>query len=1216
MSKDPEHEAIIRYNDEGSAVKHLSTSDWLFGDSEMARRVRALDWSSTPLGPREQWPAPLRTTLNLVLSSKLPMLILWGPKLIALHNDASLEIFDQEHKAVLGRPMPEVWPEQWPKSEARIMAVMARGESFLQNVSFPRRHQARPADAHFTVTDNPIYLENGSVGGVLAIFQETTQAVEHLRELERTQATLLAAVASAPNAMIIADAAGNVVTFNQAFAKFHRFSSEEASRRAPADYMATFDVLFPDGSLVPHAEWAIPRALRGETGVNVERTIRRKDTGESWTASLSFMPTRNAQGEIMGAVLSAREITEQKRTERALRESELRYATIFEKSPYALVLVKAPSGTCCAVNDAFLRLFEYSREEVLGKTAAELRLTDEQSQQEMYAMLVDQGSLHGFECVRYTKNGRKRNVAVSLDWVQIEDVSYVLATTEDLAARVEAAESKRLYLESQALDKLRSRFLANMSHEFRTPLALILGPAELLLASPDTPDEVRRHLHTIWRNARTLLGYINNLLDMAKVEAGQAAVATTPIDATSLVQTAAPPLAEPLPMHSSEAEGATPEASSMAPVVLVIEDNIEMNRFIVESLNDRYRVESAHDGHEGLEKALRCLPEVILCDLMMPIKSGEEFIREARCSGPLESTPILVLSAKSDDALRIQLLREGVQDYLVKPFGVEELRARVDNWVKRRLCEKAAHEAEEKYRGIIAVCADAIVVINEKQDIVEWNQGAEKIFGYSRDEILGRPVNTVVPPQHRRAHQAHIHKFAEEGRETRILDHSRTFGLRKTGEEFPMAATIARVRIGEQLLMTAVVRDISEEKRREEELSVLASIGAILASLHDEHALDDVVATLARTIADSAAAYLFDCEKSDQLRLTSSSNCNPAVRVYESKARQTYFVPGPTHPIWTILKTRRGLIIEPTPELYASLEPAPAYRDGLRAANARSILAVPVQVGDRCHGVLRIWSSSRIYEPRDLALMEEIGRRCALFIENARLHRAEQLAIRTRDEILGVVAHDLRNPLGVILLEVARMAKSKDADEQMLQTTSRIDRSARRMHRIINDLLDIVGLDGGKMSLELAVLPVAQLISEAVDAQAPLFLRAMLEYRMEVADGLPLICVDRHRMLQVFDNLVGNAIKFSKAGQTITIGAKRKDDEVLVWVRDQGVGIEPENWTRIFDRFWHGDTRNGAGTGLGLAIVKGIVELHGGRVWVESRVGDGSTFYFTIPVAV
>jgi PAS domain S-box-containing protein len=677
-----------------------------------------------------------------------------------------------------------------------------------------------------------------------------------------------------------------------------------------------------------------------------------------------------------------------------------------------------------------------------------------------------------------------------------------------------------------------------------------------------------------------------------------------------------PRQAKPLPPNSPDVGARKPKLSLTAPLVLVIEDNLEMNRFIVESLSDRYRVESAHDGDEGLEKARRYSPNLILCDLMMPIKSGEEFIREARRHPSLESTPIIVLSAKSDDALRIQLLREGVQDYLVKPFSVEELRARVDNWVVRCQVEKEVREAEEKYRGIIAVCADAIVVIDENQDIVEWNQGAEKIFGYSLDEILGRQVNTLIPARYHKAHQSHIHRFADDGREARILDHSRTVGQRKTGEEFPMAATISRLRIRDQWLMTAVVRDISEEKRREEELGVLAFIGAILASLDDEHTLHDVVRTLARTLADSAALYLLEGEKNDQLRLAASENRNTAVAAYENKVHQACFVPGSPHPIWDIVNTRRGFILEPTPELYASPEPAPVFREGMRAANPRSILAVPLVMGDRCLGVLRIWSASRIYDARDLALMEEIGRRCSLFIENARLHRSERLAIRARDDILGVVAHDLRSPLGVILLEAANLEQMSPADEEITQITWGIKRSARRMQRIINDLLDIVGLDSGKMSLRLTLQSAVQLVADAAEAQAPLLTSAKLEHRIDVADGLPAILADRHRILQVFENLVGNAIKFSKAGQTITIGAKQQGNAVVFWVRDQGMGIEPEHWTHIFDRFWHGDTRNGAGTGLGLAIVKGIVELHGGRAWVESRIGDGSTFYFMIPVAL
>lgn len=1343
------------HDNKGETAPRPAFADWLIGDSEMARRIRALNWSTTPLGPREHWPSALRVSLNLALSSKAPMLVLWGPQFIALHNDACLPILSDAGTHALGRSAPDAWSSTWHVAEPGVMAALTRGES-SQYEDLPVRmvRQGRMEQIYFTATNGPVYLDNGSIGGVLIIYQETTHAVERLREIERTQATLEAAMASTPDAVVIADANGSIVTFNEALATFHRFPNKESFARALSHYTATFEMFFPDGTPVPFEQWAMSRALCGETGANVERTIRRKDTGETWICSFNFAPTRNSRGEIMGGVVSARDITEQKRAERALRESELKYATIFEKSPYALAFSKSPQGTFVAVNDAFLRLFEYSREEVLGKTAVELGMIDEITFRSMIARVRSLGALRAFECIRYTKHGHERHVALSLDPVQIEDAKYVLVSMEDISARVEAVEAKRLVHESQELDRLKSRFLANISHEFRTPLALILGPTERLLMSRDTPEPVRRHLGMISRNAYTLLGYVNNLLDVAKIEAGRATLTYTRTDIAHLVRLAAShfqtlagdkqfdfkletptqliaeidpekvqrivlnllsnafkftpfkgsvrltlkesaervtievadagpgipvasrekvfdrfgtsnpgatglglaivrefvtlhegtisignapeggtlfvvdlprkapsgsrvlpevlPPTDPLLLPTLDAAQPQRKRMTTGPLVLVIEDDVEMNRFIVESLDEHYRVESAFDGNEGLEKALKLLPDVILCDLMMPHKNGEEFVREARQCAALASTPIIVLSAKTDDALRITLLREGAQDYLMKPFVMEELRVRVENWVKRMLAETAAREAEEKYRGIVTDSGDAILVIDEKHDIVEWNQAAEKIFGYSRDEILGQSLDKLLPARHRLTHHTYVNRFAIERGKARKVDHAEAVGLRKNGEEFPIAATIACLRLRDELLMTAVVRDISEERRREEELSVLAEIGATLASLDDQQTLDEVVHTLARSFGDSAALFFLERE-GDDLVIVASANRDPAIAVYDGMVRQTRFVPAPSHPIWTILKTRRGLIVEPTPELFASLDQQPLHRELLRAMHPHSIMAVPLLAGDRCLGILRLASSSRTYDARDLKLLEEVGRRCAMFAENARLHQAERLAIQARDEVLGVVAHDLRNPLGVVLLEASKLASMNGSDERIRQTTARMDRCARRMHRIVEDLLDVVSLDGGKMSLDLVPQSAIQLVTDVAEAQTPLFAQAALSCQMDVPPTLPEISVDRHRLMQVFENLVGNAIKFSKPGQTIVLGAKQQDGDVLFWVQDQGAGIEPENQAHVFDRFWHGDRRKGAGTGLGLAIVKAIVELHGGRVWVESHPGEGSSFYFTIP---
>jgi signal transduction histidine kinase len=143
------------------------------------------------------------------------------------------------------------------------------------------------------------------------------------------------------------------------------------------------------------------------------------------------------------------------------------------------------------------------------------------------------------------------------------------------------------------------------------------------------------------------------------------------------------------------------------------------------------------------------------------------------------------------------------------------------------------------------------------------------------------------------------------------------------------------------------------------------------------------------------------------------------------------------------------------------------------------------------------------------------------------------------------------------------------------------------------------------------------LIAEAVEMQRPLATSADLEIRIDVDSDVPEIWVDHHRLLQVFENLVGNAIKFTGAGGRITIGASPRDWEVLFWVADTGTGIAPENLPRVFDRFWQATaSARRLGAGLGLPITKGIVEAHGGRIWVESEPGRGTTFFFSIPTGV
>lgn len=225
-------------------------------------------------------------------------------------------------------------------------------------------------------------------------------------------------------------------------------------------------------------------------------------------------------------------------------------------------------------------------------------------------------------------------------------------------------------------------------------------------------------------------------------------------------------------------------------------------------------------------------------------------------------------------------------------------------------------------------------------------------------------------------------------------------------------------------------------------------------------------------------------------------------------------------------------------------------------------------------------------------------------------------ALQARDEVLAVVSHDLRNPVSAIFSAAGlllEMDVSAGKTEQHLET---IQRAAERMNRLIQDLLDVSRLEAGALSIVPSVIDVSDLFQEAVDAARHDADRRGVALVTVPDPALPGIRADRDRLLRVLSNLVGNAVRYSREGGKVTLAARvREEGEVVLGVEDEGIGIAPEDQERLFDRFWQVSRSDTEGAGLGLAIVKGIVEAHGGRVWVDSEAGKGSSFYFTMPIA-
>lgn len=277
----------------------------------------------------------------------------------------------------------------------------------------------------------------------------------------------------------------------------------------------------------------------------------------------------------------------------------------------------------------------------------------------------------------------------------------------------------------------------------------------------------------------------------------------------------------------------------LAPSILLIEDNPDMNAFLAELLSTKYRVFSAFDGQLGTDKALALHPDLILCDVMMPRKSGDQVVKELRSRPEFDETPIILLTAKADEELRVRLLREGAQDYLQKPCDPAEVLARVDRLIAdRRHSAEEVSAREARLAAIVGSAMDAIITVDDDQRVVVFNAAAEAAFGYSGDEAIGQPLGQFIPAELRETHRKQVHEFGRAGVTSRSMHSPAALnGLHKDGRQFPIEATISQATIKGARLYTVILRDITQRKQTEAALvhsEKLATLGRFAATVAHE----------------------------------------------------------------------------------------------------------------------------------------------------------------------------------------------------------------------------------------------------------------------------------------------------------------------------------------------------------------------------------------------
>jgi len=247
----------------------------------------------------------------------------------------------------------------------------------------------------------------------------------------------------------------------------------------------------------------------------------------------------------------------------------------------------------------------------------------------------------------------------------------------------------------------------------------------------------------------------------------------------------------------------------------------------------------------------------------------------------------------------------------------------------------------------------------------------------------------------------------------------------------------------------------------------------------------------------------------------------------------------------------------------------------------------------------------------------DLARRTGLAAENGRLYRAAQAATRARDNVLGIVAHDLRSPLATAQIGADLLARHvpEDRREQSRRVAETVRRSIGLATRLVQDLLDVARIESGRLELDVKLTSPAELVHHALDLYRPMANAALIRLEGEVSGDVPAVVADSDRIQQVLSNLLDNALKFTPAGGLVRIVAQREGHEIRFDVTDTGTGIPAGQLPHVFDRFWQATPKERLGSGLGLTIAKGVVEALGGRIWVESRPGEGTTFFFTLPLA-
>ncbi len=477
--------------------------------------------------------------------------------------------------------------------------------------------------------------------------------------------------------------------------------------------------------------------------------------------------------------------------------------------------------------------------------------------------------------------------------------------------------------------------------------------------------------------------------------------------------------------------------------------------------------------------------------------------------------------------------------------------------------------AEARFRRLLESAPDAIVISNSDGHVVLVNRQTEAAFGCHRDELLGKRVGTLVPERFRKAYAGHLATYYADPRGRPMVASAELYAQRKDGSEFPVEISLSPMESEGKVLVTSVIRDVSKRKRAEEVLEQLRRQNELILGAAGEGICGIGLDGIARFV-NPAAARMIGWESEDLVGKAMHDI------THHSRPDGT---PYPKEECPISLALQDGTARSVSNEVFWR-------RDG--SSFPVEYLSTPIREKGEIVGAVVTF--------RDITERREVE--------------------RMKDEFISVVGHELRTPLTSIhgalgLMASGRLGALSVKGQRMLEIAVA---NTDRLVRLINDILDIERIESGKVTMSRQTCDAVDLITQAADA-----MQAMAEkvgVTLSVNPQSHRLWADPDRIIQGLTNLLSNAIKFSPRDGTVWLTVEKRGDEILFQVKDQGRGIPKDKLESIFERFQQvdaSDPREKGGTGLGLSICRSIVKQHGGRIWAESKLGQGSSFFFTLP---